>query len=241
MSQVEIGKRIVLTLVDPPYTVLFLDATEEVRVTVKASTPKFPVASGRSLIDNYQVEPEERSFSGIITSSKISDVYGSELDAEAYVTTIRKIFNQGLKVNINIPDGGSLNNCGITSFSAVRNKQSATSFKVDITVKEILYVDAVETTSEVVVKVGEEDVLAQKLSNNNIVKEVITVQSDPWYNIGSPIEKEVVKYYQTVVDPMADGNASTSKIELTLSQVEDILSVKQSPVARVPSTPTSIK
>lgn len=141
--------------------VIILSATEEFTTTDTTSVSEFPVSNGSRHTDHYSVNPATVSFRGVIspkllsafsaTSSLISNgnLDNLKTPVQNYISRIREVMymavNNGRRRSplffVYLPDGNSLDNCVITSFSLTRDSKVSDGYYVDITVQQVFFAE----------------------------------------------------------------------------------------------------
>lgn len=162
--------------------VIILSATEEFSRTDTAKVTEHPVSSGRSHADHYNVNPATITFRGTISpkllsalsafqsitsdsSAGLGELTGTVKDyLDRVSATMRKSLASGGSGNplfyVNFPDGQSIDDCVITSFSISRDSTVSDGYKVDVTVQEVLFA---ETKYSIVAK---NDIVASESTVN---------------------------------------------------------------------------
>jgi hypothetical protein len=130
-----------------PTKQIFLDAVTDVSITATASPTQSPVENGKSISDNYIINPRTASFTGIISDTKVNKEEG--LTVEEYISEVQELIDSKEPFVFFADESllPRLDNVLITSFQLSRDQNIGVGVAVDITVQEVLIIERAKPTS----------------------------------------------------------------------------------------------
>ncbi len=152
-----------------------LSSTTDITVSEPARATTSPVESGKSITDNFVIEPRIISFSGIITNIKVIGQDDSRRkDVDQWIEDIRQLRLSKQLLNVHVDSLNIIPNCLMVSFDINKNKSHGLSgWGCSFRMQEILISDRAR-----IVEIPEpkesvsDDLSSKKNSGNQTTKEV---------------------------------------------------------------------
>ncbi|WP_139708248.1 phage baseplate protein [Aeromonas allosaccharophila] len=168
-----------------PAKQIFLDAVTDVSITATANPTQSPVENGKSLVDNYILQPRTASFTGIISDTKVNKEEG--VGVQDYIDEVNKLI-QTKEPFVFFADEAllpHLDNVLITSFSLSRDQNIGIGVRVDISVQEVLIIERAKPTT----------ISAKKTSDGSNGANAKSEQDKPSVQKGDGSTKETPPFY----------------------------------------------
>lgn len=152
-----------------------LSSTTDITVSEPARATTSPVESGKSITDNFVIEPRIISFSGIITNIKVigQDDYRRK-DVDQWIEDIRQLRISKQLLNVHVDSLNIIPNCLMVSFDISKNKSHGLSgWGCSFRMQEILISDRARIVEIPQPKESvSDDLSGKKNSGNQTTKEV---------------------------------------------------------------------
>lgn len=126
---------------------ILLDSVSNVTYNCTGNPTQSPVESGKSIVDNYILQPRTASFTGIIADTKVNkDNPISVVDYTIAVETLMALKEPFTFYcdDLLMPN---IQNCLITNFSISRDQSIGIGVSVDVTVQEVLIIERAKPTN----------------------------------------------------------------------------------------------
>ncbi len=152
-----------------------LSSTTQVSVTEPARATSSPVESGKSITDNFVIEPRVISFTGIITNIKVIGQDPSRRkDVDQWIEDIRQLRLSKQLLNVHVDSLNIIPNCLMVTFDLNKDKSHGLSgWGCSFRMKEILISDRARLVEIPEPKPSvKNDVTSKKNSGNQTTKVV---------------------------------------------------------------------
>ncbi len=126
---------------------ILLDAVSNVTYNVTGNPTQSPVESGKSIVDNYIIQPRTASFTGIIADTKVNKE--DSISVQEYIEAVEKLVELKEPFTFYCDDllMPNIQNCLISNFSLSRDQDIGIGVAVAVTVQEVLIIERAKPTS----------------------------------------------------------------------------------------------
>lgn len=126
---------------------ILLDSVSNVTYNATGNPTQSPVESGKSIVDNYILQPRTASFSGIIADTKVNKE--NPLSVVEYTIAVETLMALKEPFTFYCDDllMPNIQNCLITNFSLSRDQSIGIGVSVDISVQEVLIIERAKPTT----------------------------------------------------------------------------------------------
>lgn len=178
-----------------------LSSTTDITVSEPARATTSPVESGKSITDNFVIEPRVVTFTGVITNIKvIGQDESRRKDVDQWIEDIRQLRVSKQLLNVHVDSLNIIPNCLMVSFDITKNKSHGLSgWGCSFRMQEILISDRARIVEIPKPKESVSDDLAGKKNSGNQTTKVVE---------GEELTRSISNVFGYFTGESEDGNTN---------------------------------